>query len=324
MILSEIYNNILNGLSNNIEEDIIYLKEKSIEYLEHEDSVEISKFIGKLVLDILSRKNEMTEEEAKERAEEINKLFNEAKNLVNEKKLLSAKPIIEQAIQLIPNKSKGGIIEFSFASPVELSLFVHTFKPQGDIHHSLTDNSSIYMLYGFILAQSMNVPAAITALEEALKWNPVNVNALMELAEINRLKWNDNKFLNLIRNALNLALNCSEISRCYYMLGDYYRDKKDYEACKAFYLMSKSYCETTAVLNELNKLYINYGMNVTEPSLIEIKKVFKEKNIQYGASNNVINSIEAVAKEAKNNDSLMLYKYCKEIYFNLTSRELKI
>ena len=322
MNIEEIFESIVNGLTNNASEDLKYLKEKNIEYLNHENSVEISKFIGRLTLDIVSSKDNIAGDELKERCEKINNLFEQAKNLVNENKLPEAKKIMDEVVSIIPNKVNGGKVDFSFASAVELSLFVHTFNPKGKINHTMTDNSSIYMLYGYLLAQSKDIEGAINSLEEALKWNPVNVQALLELAEINRLRSNEEVFKNLISNALKLSLYSDEIARCYYMLGLFYKDKKDYEASRAFLLMSNSYCENVIVMNELNELNNKFGINIVDVDSLSIKKEFEKKNIQYGPSENAIKSIEVAAKEAKNGNLETLYKYCEKLYFDLTSEEL--
>ena len=49
-------------------------------------------------------------------------------------------------------------------------------------------------------ARSLQIDNAITALENSLKWNPVNVGSLFEIAEINRLRGKDDVYYNVIRN----------------------------------------------------------------------------------------------------------------------------
>jgi tetratricopeptide (TPR) repeat protein len=324
MRVEEIVETIRLGLSGNHMMDMIYLKEKSKEYANHEFYYEISKEIGQLTLQVLNNKEDRTEGELEEINNTINSLYEEAQKLVVDKKLIEAKAKIEKIIDILPFKSEGGNTYFSFGSALEVFLFTLVFQPNGPIKQTKTDNSAIYHLYGYINAQLYRIPEAIKALEDSMRWDPVNVNSLIELAEISRLQSENEKFLNAIKNALALALSSSEIANCYYKLALYYKGLADYQTAICLYYVSNSFHESEVVISELTRMKFELNVDTNPPSLDRTKQIFEENQIQMGASEYAINSTIALADEAKKNNSFEIYKFCKNVYKDLTGNELAI
>lgn len=324
MSFEEVMKEIKSGLSGNIAVDMKYLREQGIKYSTHKDAKKIADAIGELTLELVSNKDNLGEDEIKRINAIINNKYEEASKLVNEENFKEAKKLLEEAIELIPNNEQGGMTHFSFASALELWLFVMMFNPQVKIVQTETDNSSIYNLYGFIQVHSLEIDNAISALESSLKWNPVNVGSLFELAEINRLRGKDDVYFNVIRNALRVSLSRLDLARCYYSLAHYFSDKQDYDTALCLYFVSNAYKESNDVIREIAKLHVDKGTKLEPPTVEETKEVFKEKNIQLGASEYAINATILLAKEAKKNNTLQIFKFCREVYKDLTDKELEI
>lgn len=324
MSFEEIMEEIKTGLSGNVAEDMKYLREQEVKYSTNKDANKIADAIGQLTLELVSKKEDLSEDEVKRRNNIINNKYKEASKLVDEENFSEAKKLLEEAIELIPKKEQGGITHFSFASALELWLFVMMFNPQVKIVQTETDNSSIYNLYGFIQARSLEIDNAITALENSLKWNPVNVGSLFEIAEINRLRGKDDVYYNVIRNALRVSLSRLDLARCYYSLAHYFCDKEDYDTALCLYFVSNAYKQSNDIIREIAKLHVDKGTKLEPPTVEHTKEIFKAKNIQLGASEYAINATVLLAKEAKKNNTFQILKFCKEVYKDLTDKELEI
>lgn len=325
MRVEEIIEEITLGLTGDTIVDMVYLREKSVEYSEHEFANEINNKIGEVTLEVLRNKEkQLNEEDIVEKIETINKLYEEAQKLSENKKFIEAKKITESIFEILPFKNEGGNLYFSFGSALELFLFTLVFQPDRPINQVKTDNSSIYKLYGYIQAQLYKIPEAIQALEDSLKWDPVNVGSLLELAEISKRQGEYDKFLNVIKNALALSLNSYELASCYIKLAEYYKDQEEYDTAICLYYVSYSFRENPSIMSELTRMNFDLNIETTPPSLEKTKEILEEKGIQLGASEYAINATRALAKESKNNNAFEIYKYCTDVYKDLTGKELDI
>lgn len=323
MIVEEIIQEITLGLTGNTIEDMVYLRDKSVEYSEHELANEINNKIGELTLQVLNNKEkEFNEEEMVKKNETINNLYEKAQELAKGKKFIEAKEVVESIIEMLPFKSEGGNTYFSFGSALELFLFTLVFQPDRPVNQVKTDNSSIYSLYGYIQAQLYKIPDAIQALEDSLKWDPVNVSSLLELAEISRRQGEYDKFFNVIRNALALSLSSYQLASCYIKLAEYYMDKEEYETAVCLYYVSYSFIKNPSVISELSRINLELDIETTPPSIEKTKEILEEKQIQLGASEYALNATKTLAKEAKKNNAFEIYKYCKDVFKDLTGTEI--
>lgn len=321
----EIIEEIKSGLKGDTLLDMSYLREQSIKYSGHECEKEILMEIGKLSFEAITNKDkDITKEDLDKEGEEIKKQYNQAVRLTEDKRFLDASKILETVIEKIRNKTEAGNTTFSFGTSLKLWLYVSVFKPEQMINQSVTDNSSIYKLYGYNLAQLFKIDEAIKALEEGLKWEPVNVSILIELGEISRLRGEYDKFLGVTRNALLFATSRFEISKCYYRLAVYYDEIKDYKTAITLYHLSNSFERNTPSEKRLLNMKVDLGLKVELPNPEKVNKLLKEKEIPLCPSEYVINAVLTLAKESKENGNIEIYKYCKDVYKDLTEEEISI
>lgn len=325
MSIDEIIEEITLGLTGDTIVDMVYLREKSVEYSKHEFANELNNRIGEVTLGVLRNKEEkLNEESIVEKVDTINKLYEEAQKLSENKKFIEAKKVIESIFEILPFKNEGGNLYFSFGSVLELFLFTLVFQPDRPINQVKTDNSSIYKLYAYIQAQLYKIPEAIQALEDSLKWDPLNIGSLIELAEISKRQGEYDKFLNLIRNALALSLSSNELAICYIKLAEYYKEQEKYETAICLYYISYSFRENPSIMSELTRMNFDLNIETTPPSLERTKEILQEIRIQLGASEYAQNATIALAKESKKNNAREIYEYCKDVYKDLTKKELEV
>ena len=323
MSLEEIIEDIKRGLKGNPIEDMSYLKEQTLKYNGHEYQNEIDMAIGKLSLEAVTNKdNNISKEKLEEEAEEIKKSYEKAVRLCNDKRFKDAGNILEEIIDKIRNKSEAGNTYFSFGSALNLWLYTLVFDPKQMINQSLTDNSSIYKLYAYTLAQTYKIDEAIASLEEGLKWEPVNVSILLELGEISRLRGEYEKFLGATKNAIIFSLSSHELSICYCRLAIYFEEIKDYRTAICLYHLSNSFERNIYSARRLDKMRMELGLKVEVPSNEKMNRVLKEKDIPLGPSEYVISAITSLAKNSKENGSIEIYRFCKDTYKDLTGEDL--
>ncbi|MBU5486644.1 hypothetical protein KQI77_00455 [Clostridium sp. MSJ-8] len=323
MVVEEIIEEIRSGLKGDIKEDMIYLRNQGDKYSSHESSREILNAIGQMSLEVVASKG-MPEEQEEQLNIKINMLYDKALGEVKEGKVKQANATLKAVIDMLPNKELGGTINFSFANVLELWLYVAIFDPKIKINQIKTDNSSIYNLYGFTEAQSLNVAEAIKALEESIRWNPVNVSSMLELAEINRRQGNDEKFVNIMRNCLNMSLSSENLARCYYEIGVYYIEKEQYDIGICLLHLSNSYCYKEFIVKELEELKESKEIDIDAPSEGEIKDMLNKYQMPLGPSAIVVGVIKALAENAKQNNATAIYDFCKDVFKDLTRKELEV
>lgn len=322
-MVEEIIEEIRSGLKGDIKEDMVYLRTQGDKYSSHESAKEILDAIGQMSLEVVASKR-MPEEEEKQLNIKINMLYDKALGEIKEGKVKQANATLREVIDMLPNKELGGIINFSFANVLELWLYVAIFDPKIKVNQIKTDNSSIYNLYGFTEAQSLNVAEAIRALEESIRWNPVNVSSMLELAEINRRQGNEERFVNIMRNCLNMALSSENLARCYYEIGIYYIEREQYDIGVCLLHLSNDYCHKEFILKELDELKESKGVNIDAPSDEETKKMLEKYQMPLGPSLIVVEVIKTLAQNAKQNNVTNIYEYCRDVFKELTRKELEV
>lgn len=322
MGIDKILSELEEGLTGNIQNDMNFLREQGVKYRDHEASKEINMAIGELSLRVLSNKKKISKAELEKRKNIINTNYYKAEQFAKVGMYKESKRLLEEAIRYIPYKENAGKYIFSFASAVEIWIYSMYFKPNFEITQSDSDNSSIYRLLGYVNIRLNNYNEALKALQSSLIWNPVSIYTIVEIAEINRRNWRYEDCYNLLVNALNFAKTNQELAVCYFNLAHYYSDIKDYETSVILYQVSDSLCKNKQIDNELSNLKVKFGVNIEKRSNGEIIEYLKMKKIQLGASDLVIEALRSLGGQAKKNNSLTVYKYCKELYAELTGKEL--
>lgn len=89
--------------------------------------------------------------------------------------------------------------------------------------------AQIYYLKGIIQFEKQNYREAIIEFEKVFKWNPVNVNAYMEILECCIKLNNWIKFEKTFKEAVNIALTPLELAIIYKKYAYFCTELKNYE-----------------------------------------------------------------------------------------------
>ena len=111
---------------------------------------------------------------------------------------------------------KDDVLAFSFEDIFQLFLYHKIFAPKKPVEPCPIQFSRLYRLKGRLLAEAGDYAGAAGALTEALTWNPVDPEAVFELAEVHKLRRNIHAFLDETRRAFGLAVTREQLALMLY------------------------------------------------------------------------------------------------------------
>lgn len=332
MGLRDIMKEIYSGMTGDYYKDRAYLLKNKETYKKHELYIAIEQKIDDLLLEIEPSKSKVnskkkTEDKSEEdKISDINRLYNGALEYIDEKQFSRAKKQMEFIFTKYQNFFDKDKDMFSFADTIEMSLYIGYYKPNNEIFLSKIDNSEFYRTYSNILLEFDDYDEALSAAKNSLRWDPVNVSALIDICEIYYILEDKEKFLENINKAIFFATDKKDLFRCYEYLANYYMENDDYEVAVCLYKLSNSIKgddkykkgsdKILQKLEFLEKITLS-KYKVKSPK--EVIGVLKEKNIAIGPSRFVISTIKAIIISASKNNSNEVEKYCIRVLQRLLS-----
>ncbi len=236
----------------------------------------------------------------------------------NEKSIDLAKVEETLTLALAAFQPRQDTLFFSFDDIFQLFLYHRIFQPGKKVVPCETRFSQLYRLKGRLLLEAGDYAGAAGALEEALGWNPVDPEAVFELAESLKLQKKLPAYLEQTRHAFALAVTREQLARGYRNWGYYFIEQKQYEKAAQLYFFSNGFASHDLVLNEL--LYINQmtGKDVPSPDQDKLLKILEEHGIPLGPSDQVVDTALALADQSEAQGEIQLARQCRRMAFDLT------
>lgn len=252
--------------------------------------------------------------------ERINELYGEVFNAIKKQEFTRAKRGMED---IFTNYSKFFLADkidtyFSFQDAIEVYLYMLVSSRNIEFKQTTIDNSGMYKTYADILIAQNEFDKAIDALELSIKWDPVNVDAILGLADGYKFKGDAERYIACTKKALDFSLNSRHLAWAYRSLGDYFEMNKEYDAAICSYLVSNSFMvqnsfeEIKIVEEKLAVIEKSIGKPIKMPTVNEAKELLLSKGIKIGASDNAVNAIVSLKKEAENRKENAIVQYCME------------
>ena len=179
----------------------------------------------------------------------------------------------------------------------------------------------LYYIYGSLLSSYGKFDEAEIALKKALRINPISSKALLELAEIYKLRTvTFNRFFLLNMEALKYAYSLKDLARAYRNIAYYYLEEYNLELASAFYNYSLKFDNNRNAINELQ--YIKSRGTDMGFDDDEMEAIIKSKNVQLGVNPFILDSLETLTNyfESKGFYNHALYFY--RIMYDLTKDNL--
>ena len=175
----------------------------------------------------------------------------------------------------------------------------------------------LYYIYGSLLASEGKFDDAEIALKKALRINPISSKALLELADIYKLRTvTFNRFFLLNMEALKYAYSLKDIARSYRNIAYYYLEEYNLELASAFYNYSLKFDNNRNAIKELQYIK-SRGIDIAIDD-DKIEEIIISKNVQLGANPLILDSLETLSLyfESRGFYNQALYFY--RILYDLT------
>ena len=330
LTFDEVMERITEGLSGDTEKDREYLSRQMEEYKQHKHSKEIMRAILRMLVEIapnaLKKKFAETAEKMLLGVEDV---VEEARFQFYKRDFKKALKIMDPLIKKIDEKRAAGIYvdddatEYrDFFSPIERSLYEEIYKPRKKVQECGERLADAYLCYGAILVEVQKYTEARLALEKALSYNPVSAAILFELADMYKIKGDNEEFLRLTKQCFECAYSSEMLSRCYNNLGLYYSEKDENTIAAALFYMSLDYVPGDKVAqSELFYITEKTGQKVPTLRSDEIIAALKKYGIQTGADDRVVRIAYSLGTKYKEENDLAAAKYFFDICYDLTEGE---
>lgn len=254
----------------------------------------------------------------------LDKMFDNINKLINEKKIVEAKPIAERLYKkIIVEFKEGEKAKFvSLRNPFEDNLYQYMYKSETKtLNRTPFDFSAYITTYAYILVETGSPLDAIPVLEKAIEYNPVDCGPRFELAEVFKLLKNKKRMLEVTRDTLKIASSPVAIARCYANIGYILVDMGEFDDAVAFYTASVMFAPHPQIPYELRDIAQRKGTPVIQPTREQIDKAMEKYDIKFGPNSDVITVAAQLSMHYLQQQNLPLALNSLKLTYNLTRDE---
>ena len=179
----------------------------------------------------------------------------------------------------------------------------------------------LYYIYGSLLAGVNRFDEAEVYLKKALKINPISSKALLELADIYKLRTvTFNRFFLLNMEALKYAYSLKDIARAYRNIAYYYLEEYNLEVASVFYNHSLKFDNNVNAVKELDYIR-NRGIDI-EIDDEDTERIIKSKNVQLDVNPFILDALETLSYYFESKGFFKAALYFFRIMYDLTNDNL--
>ena len=322
--LDDILREITAGLTGDPEHDAAYLIRQMEGYKEHELSGEIIRACGRLLYDVMpdETRDKVDQAIAKDHLGTEAALDEVRFNMYKgdfEKALKIIEDLVRKIEALDAYRNDLESEYYSFDEIFELVLYAYRNEPKRNIRWPDINYAEIYLLYGTILVELRRFEEAKSALQKAMRWNPVSRRIYFEYAEIFKMTGDMEEFHRLTLDAFRIAFHSPEVARCYRNLGFYFVEKEQYDAASACYRMSTVFApDSRQAMSELYFISTKTNREAVDPSPEEMERYSDEYGIPLSADEDIIGLSYAHGKQLYDSEEYDRAAYFWSITYELT------
>ena len=321
MSFDEIMNSIKLGLTGDVEKDVIYIMQKNAEYKKSPFADRINKETGKMIYDMLpDEEKELFAKVLQCDDNEINAKIQEIEKAIFDGNYAVSAELSEKIINGICEESQ--VFEncdyLSLNNLFEMCIYTNIYKKNRLVKPTPFNFAHIYRLYAFSLYKLSKDDDAEKAYEKALLWNPINVEIMLDLAELKYIKKQYKSFIELIKKALKYSYNINHISLCYFNMGRYYYQKENYDYAMKMYILSHYFKPNKAVFKRLENMAKEKNIKIVSPSVEKMKEFCDSIDFQLGVNPEIAKVAAKMGTEAKKAANIEVARYFYDILFALT------
>lgn len=323
MTNQEIIDNIKSKLTKDKEVDLPYLRCEFQVYRSMKND-EVMYAILQLIFKYLSKD---TKEELDTQTHDVlaerSKLYEEAVIHINNNEDEQALKILQSLVSVYEKLENAKVQNyFDFEQMIEYIMYCGTVEQAKKLNVKRYPEPVTYYTYQIacIYIKQNKIEEAIKTLEQALKYNPRSIYITMQLVELYISKERHEEAFTKIKEALTYSYSKDQFAFFYEKLADYYTLKEKYNIAIASYLVSDNYYGTPKNKEKVGKIVEKAGY-IKFNTIDDIINLFKEENINYGPSKELIETVDEFIKYSKKLKDLDSVKYLLSIMIDLTDDE---
>ena len=323
--INEVMKNLIQGLTGNVQEDIIYLQAKLEECKDQEGYEEILDACVGLLLeafpeaDVLDLKELLTSSEFG-----VSSVLLKASELMYSRNYLDARNLLEELIERIESSNKYQDNDYneyrSFNNLIEVLLYDKTRNSTKEVHDVAEHIGEVYCLYGDVLNGLNEKEMARNAYKRGLSWNPVFTKLLLAYAATFRNPAETDRFALETLRAFKYAYTKEELANCYCNLGDYHAQAKRWLPARACYLLGSKYEKNGEEVHKRLIMAENETKDL-ELTTSRMAKLSSEYNFPLKPNGKVIETVIGVAKHFVKEEQTDLARYFLTLAKDLTVSE---
>ena len=322
MDILEILKALEEKLSGNMEQDFKFLIKEANHFKELgllEISTEVIKLFEKHYGD---EGKKYIVDVAKESFKKRRDMFKEVIELEKNNDFQKAQELTVKLIDTFPinRPLKENQILLSFNNLFEHIYFeTHFNQTRKQVLRLEEPYSSYYFHLAYQLFYLEDYEETIKMLDVSLKYNPVQIDAVILKGESYYKLGNIEQFFNQMEIALQNAYNRFQLANCYYLLARYFNDISDKKTASTCALLSKNFVvseQINKVIAQINELP---GTNVNPNDVNELRAILDARKIQFGPSVKVLQTLKKIVSDEKTKTNPNLLKYFLSILYELSN-----
>lgn len=245
--------------------------------------------------------------------------FEKIKKLVEKQNYDDAADLLEPFMEEIETayQAKKGTA-FSFNHILEVYEYEYFKKPLTPPEYTDLNISAFYRFYGFVLMHLNLFTEAIEAYEKALSWNPVDLDAILQLVELYKRTGELEKVKKYSFLCYDFCCTRATLARFYRGLGFYYLETQQPDIAIPLYIYSNIYYETKQANNELDFLEKALNAPLKQYSIQELQAVLKGNQIPIGPNPDTLGIAYRVGQLELESGNIDNARDCFTMVYDLT------
>ena len=319
-----IMNIIHNGMVNEPDKDMAFLRRKMEQYKTHPLGREIIKECARMLYELLPE--DQRDELSSALAEDTNTIkdrLNQIRKLVGNGKLDEAKQLMDQLASeadLSPMFREDAVSKyFCFSEWFEECLYRHLYKPEKEVRRAQYPYDEIYLLQGILAVEMKDLETARTALEKAKQWAPMNTRVAFEYAETFKMEGDMKRFFEESKKIQKFAIHSKDVARFLRNACFYFGEIGQYEDAMVCVVRSAIYDrESKMAENELVWLHEKHGVDIPKLDAKACRKFADRYGFPLGADNDLLRLLYAYGKHFMDEKETDGARYCLGLLYELT------
>lgn len=249
-------------------------------------------------------------------------LYEEIKECINKKDYAPADEKMTTLLALtLPAYVKKKGTCFSFNHILDAYYYDYFIGKGKEIQYNDVNLSAFYRLQGFIKMQRNQYKEACSAYESALEWNPVDLDALLQLGELYKTMENIDACKEITMTAYNYCCTRATLARFYRNLGFFYLESYKPDLATALYQYSNIFYPSKQAENELVYLEKALKRETPKSSVKEMQDFILSEGLPIGPNADTIGITYRVGQLELEKGNIDNAKDCFTMVYDLTLDE---